>query len=521
MNRKLTIVLVVMALIPIGLLSWMGFAGFQSEKDRTREQIHFLGTQRLELVRDDISRIFIELETELDQVVNFTENNIDEIRKTTRNHTIITQMFIVDQEGMEYPSSIIPISNLEEAFLLRIKETDISFNFLQKSNTEESGGSISRGWHTWFMGDGINFIYWNKIKTSEEEEVIHGVELNRAAVLSRIINSLPNTSEENSSIQISLLNINNSIQYQWGSYSLTNNNLPDAILSLEYPLNSWHLEYFMDPAAMIPDSNKLLLPISILTLLLIIIMLSIYLYRESTREMREASQKVSFVNQVSHELKTPLTNIRMYAELLETKLKTSDLKARKHLGIIISESARLSRLINNVLSYAKDKKNGSRFNPVLSIPDETIKRTLDSFSYSLKTKGIKLHTDLRASSPVLIDVDIMEQILSNLVSNVEKYASDGKWIKVESSIKDDRILLTVSDRGSGVPEDLKEKIFEPFFRVSNKLTDGVSGTGIGLSLVRTLAETHGGNVVFFSNNKADSNVGAIFQVRLKTTLGEI
>jgi signal transduction histidine kinase len=117
-----------------------------------------------------------------------------------------------------------------------------------------------------------------------------------------------------------------------------------------------------------------------------------------------------------------------------------------------------------------------------------------------------------------MDIDILEQILSNLISNVEKYAADGKWIKVESSLMDEIFILTVNDRGPGIPENLKDKIFEPFFRVSNKLTDGVSGTGIGLSLVRTLAETHGGNVVLLTDNTPAAAEGTAFQVRLKTPL---
>lgn len=520
MNRKLTIVLVIMAIIPIGLLSWMGFAGIQSEKERSKQQIQYMGNQRLEIVRENINLVFRELENELDQVLDRAGTDIDEIRIIQRNHNLIKQIFITDKNGLIYPSTEIPLSGREKAFLSGIKETDISFYFLQKSETENPGETLSKGWHTWFMGDGLNFIYWNKQKISDRGVIIEGIELNRSAVLSGIINSLPETNEKNTSIRISLFDVSGNILYQWGSYSPNKEIVADSTLPLSYPLSSWHLEYFLDPNAVNTGKSMLFPAVSLITILLVIIALSIYLYRESTREMRDAAQKVSFVNQVSHELKTPLTNIRMYAELLEAKFTKEERKTKKHLNIIISETGRLGRLINNVLSFAKDQKNGITFNPVSVVPDEIITRLLDSFNYSIKTKGIKLHTKLTAAGTVMMDTDIMEQILSNLISNVEKYAADGKWIKVESSLVNETFILTVRDRGPGIPENLKEKIFEPFFRVSNKLTDGVSGTGIGLSLVRTLAETHGGNVVLLSGNTPASNDGSAFQVRLKTPLEE-
>jgi signal transduction histidine kinase len=517
MNRKFTIILIIMAIIPIGLLSWMGFATIQAEKDRSKQQIQYLGIQQLEIVRDNIKQNFVNLELELNQILDLAGTNIDEIRTINRNHTLVSQIFILDEDGFVYPSESTILSNKEEAFLVRIRETDISYDFFQKSNTEESGEALTEGWHTWFMGDGINFIFWKRLKLSDGSFVIQGVELNRSAVLSGIINDLPDTNKEDTSFLISLININSSIQYQWGLYSPLLSLSPDAVLPLEHPLKSWHLEYSINPLVVNSSSNRLLLLVSILTILLVIIALSIYLYRESTREIREASRKVSFVNQVSHELKTPLTNIRMYAELLEKKFSNEDSKTKKHLGVIISESTRLSRLINNVLSFAKDEKNGVKFNPVLIAPDEVILRTLDSFMYSLKTKKIKVHTKLNAAEPMMIDTDIVEQILSNLISNVEKYANQGKWIKIESSIEDIKIIITVSDRGPGVRKDLKEKIFEPFFRVSSKLTDGVSGTGIGLSLVQRLAEIHGGKVFLLSSNSDIDFKGSVFQVILNSS----
>ncbi|MCK5153438.1 MAG: HAMP domain-containing histidine kinase [Spirochaetales bacterium] len=519
MNRKFTIILVIMVIIPIGLLSWMGFTSMKTEKDRTKQQVQYIGKQKLELVQDNITLLFKEIESDLNKTLNLVSSNIDEIRIIQRNQSLIKQIFIENEEDLIYPSDNYIISEREEAFLIRIKETDISFNFLLNSENEVVKESINKDWHTWFMGDGLNFIYWEKEEFSNKEVVIKGIELNRSALLSGIINSLPVTNEKNSFFRISLIDVNGNIIYQWGSFSPPLNLSADSTMSLEYPLSSWHLEYYLDPASVENNGNSLNLIVSLVALFFVILTLSIYLYRESTREMREASQKVSFVNQVSHELKTPLTNIRMYAELLEKKFATEDKKTKKHLDIIISESGRLGRLINNVLSFAREQKNGITFNPGPAVPDDIIQHTLDSFSYSLKTKGIKLSVKLNASSTVLIDADILEQILSNLISNVEKYAVDGKWIKVESSYMDEAFILTVSDRGPGIPDDFRERIFEPFFRVSNKLTDGVSGTGIGLSLVRILSKTHGGKVFLLSNNHSGKNEGAVFQVKLKTPLG--
>ena len=507
-----------MAIIPIGLLVWMGFAEISMEQDRQEKQIQYLGMQKLEMVKENLNTLFKGLEDDLDQTLDTMGTEIDVIRDFQRNHNLIKQVFIADKDGLIYPNYDISLSSTEKSFLSRIKETDISFNFLQKPETENQNGTLNKGWHTWFMGNGLHFIYWTKRESIRHGIIIQGIELNRSALLSEIINSLPETDKNNTSIRISLFNVGGNILYQWGSWSPAENITADSSMSLYYPLSSWHLEYYLSPESAPGAGNRLLLAILILVVFLVIIALSIYLYRESTREIREASQKVSFVNQVSHELKTPLTNIRMYAEFLERKFAGEERKTKKYLSIIISETGRLGRLINNVLNFAKDQKNGIAFNPVQLIPDEIISGLLKSFNYSLISREIKLYKKLNASNPVMMDPDILEQILSNLISNVEKYAADGKWIKVESSLIDEILILTVSDRGPGIPDNLKDKIFEPFFRVSNKLTDGVSGTGIGLALVRTLAEAHGGTVVLLSENIPADDQGAVFEVKLKISL---
>jgi signal transduction histidine kinase len=183
----------------------------------------------------------------------------------------------------------------------------------------------------------------------------------------------------------------------------------------------------------------------------------------------------------------------MYAEMLDEQIQEDDVQQKSYLSIIVSESRRLSRLIGNVLTFAREQRNGVQCNPVEMNGDEAILAVLESFSPTLETRGIKVTTHLQGGRPSLIDRDILEQVLSNLISNVEKYAAAGKMLTIETRRDGEQFILTVRDKGPGIPSNVREKVWKPFFRVSNKLTDGVSGTGIGLAIVRTLAKAHGGS----------------------------
>ena len=164
MNKKLTTVLIIMAIIPIGLLSWMGITGMQSVKENSHHQIQIIGEQELEHVSDRISDIFLDIKENMSQLIIDNGVGIDEIRNTIRKQNLIRQIFITDKDILLYPLEDIGsnklLSNKEKAFLIRIKETDISYNFLQKSLSEDDTNRLKEGWHTWFMGDGINFIFW-------------------------------------------------------------------------------------------------------------------------------------------------------------------------------------------------------------------------------------------------------------------------------------------------------------------------------------------------------------------------
>ena len=231
--------------------------------------------------------------------------------------------------------------------------------------------------------------------------------------------------------------------------------------------------------------------------------------------MREAAERVSFVNQVSHELKTPLTNIRMYAELLEQKLPDGDQKATQHLGVIVSESQRLSRLIGNVLTFARKQNDKLTLHSTAGNVDQCIQLVLDHFKAALESKGVRTVFTPGADARVEFDRDALEQILGNLFSNVEKYAAAGGLLEVTSRQEARQTSIVVSDRGAGIPKGQEDRIFDPFHRLSNKLSDGVTGTGIGLSIARELARKHGGDL-----KAVASDVGARFLLELRTPFVE-
>ena len=188
-----------------------------------------------------------------------------------------------------------------------------------------------------------------------------------------------------------------------------------------------------------------------------------WVYRERTREMRLAAQRLTFVNQVSHELKTPLTNIRLYAELLDEALDAEgDDEDVRHLRVIVGESQRLSRLISNVLTFARGQEGRIRCRPAPGCIDDIVRDTLAAFDASFEALDLELTTQLDAPARVQIDRDALEQILSNLLDNVEKYAASGGSVKIATAASGEVTTLTVADNGPGVPEAHRQRIFEPF-----------------------------------------------------------
>ncbi len=221
----------------------------------------------------------------------------------------------------------------------------------------------------------------------------------------------------------------------------------------------------------------------------------------SVRAERQANRlKSDFIANVSHELKTPLSLIRMFGEMLATGRTKGPDTAKEYAQIITRESERLSRLIDNVLDFARIERGKAAYSFEIGDLGEVLSRALDVYRYRLEREQMTLSLSIADDlPPVRIDESAMTLVVMNLVDNALKYAADGKEIAVTVKHSGGRVRLAVQDRGPGIPGDEQNRIFDRFYRGRDVRGRPVRGSGIGLSLVRHIAQAHGGDVTVDSS----------------------
>ena len=217
---------------------------------------------------------------------------------------------------------------------------------------------------------------------------------------------------------------------------------------------------------------------------------------DARRQLALAQQKTDFVSNVSHELKTPLTSIRMFAELMHDRPQPAE-KQGQYLRIITVEAERLTRLINNVLDFAKLGRKQKQFEKKPLDLHEVIARVWESQGLHLREAGFTTRWEAAPGPyPILGDDDALAQLLVNLLSNAEKYSTDRKEVKLHTWIDDGWVNVSVIDSGMGVPDGEERKIFEAFYRAHDSLSSGIQGSGLGLTLAQRVAHEHGGEIRF-------------------------
>jgi two-component system phosphate regulon sensor histidine kinase PhoR len=245
-------------------------------------------------------------------------------------------------------------------------------------------------------------------------------------------------------------------------------------------------------------------------LLLVAMFLGVVLIlRDVRRERHLMRLRSDFISNVTHELKTPLTSIYMFAESLLLKRIKKEEDKEVYLSIILKESERLKRMINNILEFSKMEKGKSEYHFVDSNLSAILYNAINDLDYWFEKEKFEVVTDLDEDINAEVDPEKMKQVISNLLSNAIKYSTDNKKISIRLFKTTDVINMEIEDRGIGISAAHLSRIFEKYFRVDNK--ENISGTGLGLTVVKEIIEAHNGTISVTS----EIDKGSKFSITLK------
>ena len=258
--------------------------------------------------------------------------------------------------------------------------------------------------------------------------------------------------------------------------------------------------------------NRRLLEITMVSLSAIVIVAgAIAIVLVAEKERRISALKSEFVANVSHELKTPLALVRMFAEMLQSGRVQSDDKRKEYLDIIVRESERLSALIENVLDFARLERGRGSYEFVEGDVGDAVTRAANALRYRVEREGVRLTIDVEPNLPrARIDERAIQLAVINLVDNALKYGAEGGAIEVRAARDGASVRVDVVDHGPGVPPEDRQRIFERFVRLKPVRAEAVRGSGIGLALVKHIAESHGGRAWV----ESELGAGATFRLSI-------
>jgi signal transduction histidine kinase len=259
--------------------------------------------------------------------------------------------------------------------------------------------------------------------------------------------------------------------------------------------------YLVDPQQIGRAARTLQATLALIVLVLVAAIVSggSLIATDVRRQMRLAQQKTDFVSNVSHELKTPLTSIRMFADLLAEKRVPDEQRQSTYLRIISAEAARLTRLINNVLDFARLERGAPPGEHRDCDLVDAVRDVAETCAPHLEAAGVIFQSEIEADAlPIHGDRDALAQIILNLISNAEKYGGSDILVRVRRQETPSGALgcVDVLDRGPGIPAAQVRTVFEPFHRLDDSLSSGIPGSGLGLTLARRMARSHGGDVTY-------------------------
>ncbi|MFH0790388.1 MAG: HAMP domain-containing sensor histidine kinase [Candidatus Omnitrophota bacterium] len=362
---------------------------------------------------------------------------------------------------------------------------------------------------TRFIDDKLNLIFWKKL----ENDLIAGCKVEDARIKEKIIGILPDLYSSARILTI-LDEKGEPIIEPVKNKPLSYWKKPYVSVELSEILPRWELSaYLTDPQSVVSQAQMTAYITWILIFILFVSIVSggMVVLKSLRSQILLAQQKTTFVSNVSHELKTPLTSIRMFAEMLREKRQPDEAKKQRYLEIMVSEIERLTKLINNVLDFSR-MESGKKTYELKKLEITALMRDVfDNQKLRFEQNGFK--TNFIAPQENIIvnaDEEAVNQAVINLLSNAEKYSFDRKEIEIDIALSDKSVLISIKDRGIGIPLAEAKNIFKEFYRVDDSLTAKVKGTGLGLTIACRLIQDQGGELIYLSREGG----GSIFQIQL-------
>ena len=528
MKRYGAILFMLLLVVPTLLAGMALYRWLLLEQDRIERAAVTAAGDQARTVADNLQWTVADLQAELAQRLAALDpaRLPDELREWERRNPLIRRAFIWREDsGLRYPDPA-RFTEDERRFAARYAPL---FAGLAAWNAPEpdapaaaaEGASPRREirrllpapdavpghWLPWFEANQLFLLGW----TAAPDGTRYGVELETMALVSRLAAWIPDALPPGRAL--ALLDAGGQVIFQRGDAEIRPDLPRLATVQLAPALPHWEVAVFQTGPGLAGSGRRLgrmLLAMLACSFVLVPLTGGTLLLRQARRDARDARRKTTFVSNVSHELKTPLTTIRMYAEMLAEDRVPDAARRTAYLATIVRESQRLTRLVNNVLDFSRLEQGRKKYAPRHFPAAEIAAALLSEQAPRLEQAGLALETDLQDSGTVFMDRDAFEQVLLNLLDNAIKYAAGGGKLSV---VLADR-AIRVRDQGPGIPAPLQAKVFDRFVRGDDSLTAGQPGSGLGLTIARRLMRDQGGDVIL-----EPAATGACFVIQLPGKAG--
>ncbi len=554
MTRSKLIIIWLLLLIPTLMLGFGALYLLKGEEARLASSARETANDRISAIAGNLDLAIGEVKDGLIETLSNLPYNgfmqqTDLLEEWKRSNPLVRNVFIWEKgRGLLYPDPKKPSSDEEAAFVRRYlplfanqsawqqpsndapitaREEQVSSLLMERKELrqlakqapgatavaadaiEEMAGST--GWRPWFTDNRLHLLGWYEWQGSSQKI---GVEVEMMALLGRLLGNFPNDAPYGEAY--ALIDGNGDVFHQVGPFEVTAKSRALATVKISN-LPHWLVTAYPSGDVAVAGSSFILLSsLLVATFVVAILLGGSMLLWQAHRNQVDARQKTSFVSNVSHELKTPLTTIRMYAELLGEKSIEDVDKQKNYLQTIIHESQRLTRLVNNVLDFSRLEQNRKEFSREKVDFAGLLHEQLDSQLMRIEEAGMALHRNIESAPALLLsDRDALEQIVLNLIDNAIKYAAEGGHMEVALRYDKAQWIMQIKDKGLGIPLAHRQQIFTKFHRVDASLTARQQGSGLGLSIARQLAEGLGGSLSFCPNDGG----GSCFELTLPAGRG--